>query len=88
MTVASAYDVATIAPDVSGLVTEVDVVDNMPVHKGQPLFVIDRPRYEFALQQAEAALQQATAGLQQAEAGVQVQTTLLDAGAPGGRSQS
>ncbi len=72
------YDVATIAPDVSGLVTEVDVGDNMPVHKGQPLFVIDRPRYEFAAQHAEATLQQATAGLQQAEAGVQVQTTLLD----------
>jgi multidrug resistance efflux pump len=70
-------DVAYIAPDVSGLVTEVDVVDNMPVHKGQPLFVIDRPRYEFALRQAEATLQQATAGLQQAQAGVQVQNTLL-----------
>ncbi len=71
-------DVAYIAPDVSGLVTEVDVADNMPVHKGQPLFVIDRPRYEFALRQAEATLQQATAGLQQAAAGVEVQTTLLD----------
>ncbi|HEY1944079.1 MAG TPA: HlyD family secretion protein [Roseiarcus sp.] len=71
-------DVANVAPDVSGLVTEVDVVDNMPVHKGQPLFVIDRPRYQFALQQTEAALQQATAGLQQAEAGVQVQATLLE----------
>jgi multidrug resistance efflux pump len=70
-------DVANVAPDVSGLVTEVDVVDNMPVHKGQPLFIIDRPRYAFALRQVEGALQQATAGLQQAEAGVQVQTTLL-----------
>ena len=70
-------DVAAVAPDVSGLVFEVDVVDNMPVHKGQRLFVIDRPRYELALQQAVAALQQAMAGLQQAEAGVQVQTTLL-----------
>jgi multidrug resistance efflux pump len=70
-------DVADIAPDVSGLVTEVDVVDNMPIHKGQLLFVIDRPRYEFALRQAEAAFQQATAGLQQAEAGVQVQNALL-----------
>ncbi len=72
------YDVATIAPDVSGLVTEVDVGDNMPVHKGQPLFVIDRPRFEFALRQSEASLQLGAAGLQQAEAGVQVQTTLLE----------
>ncbi|HEY1942300.1 MAG TPA: HlyD family secretion protein [Roseiarcus sp.] len=71
-------DVAYIAPDVSGLVTEVDVGDNMPVHKGQPLFVIDRQRYDFALRQADATLQQAAAGLQQTEAGVQVQTTLLD----------
>jgi len=42
-------DVADVAPDVSGLVFEVDVVDNMPVHKGQRLFVIDRPRFELAL---------------------------------------
>jgi len=56
-------DVADVAPDVSGLVFEVDVVDNMPVHKGQRLFVIDRPRFELALQQTLAALQQATAGL-------------------------
>lgn len=70
-------DVADIAPDVSGLVTEVDVADNMPIHKGQQLFVIDRPRYQFALRQVEAAFQQASAGLQQAEAGVQVQNALL-----------
>jgi len=70
-------DVASVAPDVSGLVTEVDVVDNMPVHAGQPLFVIDRRRFDLALQQAKASLQAAEAGLQQAEAGVQVQMTLL-----------
>jgi multidrug resistance efflux pump len=70
-------DVVDVAPDVSGLVTQVDVVDNMPVHKGQELFIIDRPRYELALQLADAALEQANAGLQQAEAAVQVQTTLL-----------
>jgi multidrug resistance efflux pump len=70
-------DVVDVAPDVSGLVTEVDVVDNMPVHRGQLLFVIDRSRYRLALEQVEASLQQSEAGLQQAEAGVQAQRALL-----------
>lgn len=70
-------DVAQVAPDVSGLVTEVHVRDNMTVRRGQPLFVIDRPRYELALQQGEAALQQAQASLQQSEAALSVQTPLL-----------
>jgi multidrug resistance efflux pump len=77
-------DVAQVAPDVSGLVTEVNVVDNMAVHKGQPLFVIDRPRYQLALDQAEAALQQtdaashlADASVLAAEANFQAQNTLL-----------
>ncbi|AJI95369.1 efflux transporter, RND family, MFP subunit [Yersinia ruckeri] len=47
-------DVVAIAPDVSGLITEVPVVDNQLVQKGQVLFVIDRPRYEQALAGAEA----------------------------------
>lgn len=70
-------DVAGVAPDVSGLVTDVKVFDNMRVHKGQPLFVIDRARYELALQQAEAAFQKSRSGLQQAEAQIRAQTTLL-----------
>jgi multidrug resistance efflux pump len=57
-------DVAQVAPDVPGLVTEVAVYDNEWVHKGQPLFIIDRPRYELALQQADANLAQADANLQ------------------------
>ncbi|CNE51729.1 p-hydroxybenzoic acid efflux pump subunit AaeA [Yersinia nurmii] len=47
-------DVVAIAPDVSGLITDVPVVDNQLVEKGQVLFVIDRPRYEQALASAEA----------------------------------
>ena len=39
-------DVVAIAPDVSGLLTDVPVVDNQLVKKGQVLFVVDRPRYE------------------------------------------
>lgn len=64
-------DVAEVAPDVSGLVTEVDVHDNMPVQRGQVLFVIDRARYQLALDQADATLQQSEAGEQKAEAAIQ-----------------
>ncbi|WP_241244848.1 HlyD family secretion protein [Burkholderia ambifaria] len=71
-------DVASVAPDVSGLVTQVYVVDNMPVHKGQPLFVIDPQRYEQALQQSESSVQAADAGLEKARADVLSQNTLLD----------
>lgn len=47
-------DVVAIAPDVSGLLTDVPVVDNQLVAKGQTLFVIDQPRYQQALDQANA----------------------------------
>ncbi|MEW6436521.1 MAG: HlyD family secretion protein [Pseudomonadota bacterium] len=70
-------DVAEVAPDISGLVTDVFAKDNMPVHKGQPLFVIDRPRFELALQQADAAVQQANANVLAAEANVEAQSTAL-----------
>jgi RND family efflux transporter MFP subunit len=49
-------DIVQVAPDVSGLVTDVFIRDNQIVHKGQPLFVIDQPRFELAMRQAEAAL--------------------------------
>ena len=41
-------DVVAIAPDVSGLLTDVPVKDNQLVQKGQILYVIDQPRYEQA----------------------------------------
>jgi multidrug resistance efflux pump len=49
-------DVAKVAPDIPGLVTEVDVRDNQVVHRGQVLFVVDQPRYQFAAEQAAANL--------------------------------
>lgn len=54
-------DVVAIAPDVAGLVTEVGVVDNQRVRKGDALFVIDVARYRIAVAQAEAALAAARA---------------------------
>ncbi len=59
-------DVVGVAPDVSGLVSEVLVRDNQPVHKGDVLFRIDKERFTIALQQAEAALRVQRARLQQA----------------------
>ena len=47
-------DVVQIAPDVSGLIKQVDVRDNQPVIRDQVLFVIDQERFKLALRQAEA----------------------------------
>lgn len=47
-------DVVRVAPDVSGLVSEVLVKDNQVVSKGDILFRIDPERFELALRQAEA----------------------------------
>jgi multidrug resistance efflux pump len=59
-------DIVQVAPDVNGLVTDVEVKDNQIVHIGEVLFVLDRPRYEIALQQAEAAVAADEASLAQA----------------------
>ncbi len=47
-------DVVAISPDVTGLITDVPVHDNQLVKKGDTLFVVDRPRYQKALDQAQA----------------------------------
>ncbi len=49
-------DTVQVAPDVSGLITDVLVHDNQVVRKGDPLFIIDKPRFELALRQAEASI--------------------------------
>jgi multidrug resistance efflux pump len=63
-------EVIQLAPDVSGLVTAVNVKDNAPVKQGDVLFVIDQARYRIALEQAQAALAQAQAALLQTRATV------------------
>lgn len=50
-------DIVQIASDVSGLVTEVLVRDNQSVKVGDVLFVLDRPRFELAREQASASLE-------------------------------
>ncbi|SPK75962.1 conserved exported protein of unknown function (plasmid) [Cupriavidus taiwanensis] len=59
-------DVMQIAPDVSGLVTQVLVKDNAHVRRGEVLFVIDPDRFALALKQAEGLLAARRATLAQA----------------------
>lgn len=59
-------DMVPVAADVSGLVTEVKVADNQTVRKGDVLFIIDRPRYRLALEQAEANVTSQRTALAQA----------------------
>jgi multidrug resistance efflux pump len=59
-------DIVPIAPDVSGLVTDVRVHDNEYVKKGQVLIVIDQSRYKIALDTAEAKMAKAQAAYDEA----------------------
>lgn len=59
--------VVQVAPDVTGQVTKVYVHDNQRVAAGEPLFEIDRARFELALRQAEAQVIAAQAALSQAQ---------------------
>jgi multidrug resistance efflux pump len=47
-------DVVSVAPDVSGYITDLRVHNDQFVHKGDILFVIDQERYRLALADAEA----------------------------------
>jgi RND family efflux transporter MFP subunit len=60
-------DVVTVAPDVSGFVTEILVKDNQKVTRGDVIFRIDRERFKLALQQTEAVVAGRKASLEQAE---------------------
>lgn len=61
-----------IAPEVSGPVTVVGVIDNHPVEKGQVLFQIDPQSFQIALRSAEAGLAVAMQGADASEADVRV----------------
>ncbi|CAH1564090.1 HlyD family secretion protein [Vibrio rotiferianus] len=52
-------NVATIAPEVSGVLTDVMVNNGELVEKGQPLFAIDASSYQLKVAQAKAELRQA-----------------------------
>ncbi|CAJ0998592.1 p-hydroxybenzoic acid efflux pump subunit AaeA [Sodalis praecaptivus] len=63
-------DVVAIAPDVGGLLTEVPIRDDQQVKKGDRLLIIDKPRFQETLAQAEADVSyyQALAAEKQREA--------------------
>ncbi len=50
--------IVEVAPDVSGLITTISVVDNQKVAKGDTLFIIDRQRFTLAVEEAEANVAQ------------------------------
>jgi multidrug resistance efflux pump len=55
--------VASVAPEISGKITELRIVDNQFVHKGDVLYVIDPFDFDVALRANKAVLQQRTADL-------------------------
>lgn len=71
-------DIVQVAPDVSGLVTQVFVHDNQPVVVGTPLFRVDTPRYRLAVSQAAATVASQMAQLAQARREAQRNRTLGD----------
>ncbi|KDN99225.1 MULTISPECIES: efflux RND transporter periplasmic adaptor subunit [Pseudomonas] len=60
-------DVIQIAPDVSGLIQQVEVRDNQVVKRGDVLFTIDQDRFHLALRQAQATLAERKETLAQAQ---------------------
>jgi RND family efflux transporter MFP subunit len=50
-------NVVELAPDVSGLISAIDVIDNQTVHRGDVLFVIDQERFKVAVDQAQAVVE-------------------------------
>jgi RND family efflux transporter MFP subunit len=55
--------ILNLAPDVSGLVSSLNVVDNQSVKKGDVLFVVERDRFQAALAQAQALVENKRANL-------------------------
>ena len=72
-------DVVEVAPDVSGLVTQVLVEDNQVVKRGDVLFKIDPERFTLALRQADAIVEGKKATAEQTAADYQRYIKLSDA---------
>lgn len=71
--------VVPVAAEVSGTVVEVPVDSNQFVNTGDPLFQIERQRYELAVQQAEANLEAARQGSRAGSADVAAAAAQVDA---------
>jgi len=66
-------DSVTIAPKVSGYVTDVYVADNQTVKVGEPLVKLDARQYQVALDQARATIDARTADIEHAQAQIEQQ---------------
>lgn len=69
---------ATIAPRVSGQITQVLVNDNQMVKAGQVLAILDDRDYRTAVDQAQAQLDKDLAQAQDADAGIARQPSVID----------
>jgi membrane fusion protein (multidrug efflux system) len=63
-------DSVTVAPKVSGYVTDVYVADNQAVPAGAPLVRLDTRQYQVALDQAQATIDARAADIQRAQADI------------------
>jgi multidrug resistance efflux pump len=70
--------VVTMAPEVSGRIVEMPVLDNQFVHKGDVLMVIDPTDYRIALDLAEAGVLQAKATAENAQTEAERRRKLSD----------
>ena len=71
------------APEVSGRIVELNVLDNQKVKKGQVLFRIDPKPYQLSVDQARAAVQGLEATLAVTDEQVASQTSGAEAAASG-----
>jgi multidrug resistance efflux pump len=71
--------VVMIAPEVSGRIVELQVIDNQYLRKGDLLMVIDPTNYTIAVSQAEASVRQAQASVQAIDAQMIVQQAQINA---------
>ncbi|KPP99344.1 HlyD family secretion protein [Marinobacter sp. HL-58] len=75
-------DVITIAPDVSGWVTQLSVANNQAVKQGDPLFTIDDTRYLAVFAEAKAKVAEKRLALELARHRYQNRQELSDEHAP------
>jgi multidrug resistance efflux pump len=71
--------VVTMAPEVTGRIVELPVVDNRYVRKGDLLMAIDPTNFTIAVGQAEAAVRQAQASVQNIDARMEEQQAQISA---------
>jgi RND family efflux transporter MFP subunit len=71
-------NIVEVAPDVSGLITAIDVVDNQKVAKGDVLYVIDQKRFVLAVDEAQANVAQSQATLKLARDDADRNTTVME----------